>query len=124
MEIVKTMGELKEQVVFVIDENNHIAPKTTQDEENLINAWGINDDIFEAFLDFLNESTSDNDEKIALISSPEKYEFLEGGEIYFKALYSFDSEPAQEQLESKIDDIVENAIFSCDELILIQKDSY
>ena len=121
MEIVKTMGESKEKVVFVVEENNHIAPKTAQDEEILIKAWNINDDIFEAFLDFLNESTSDNDEKITLLSSPEKYEFLEGGEIYFKALYNFDSEPAQEQLESKIDDIVENAIFSCDELILMQK---
>ncbi|MGX2985068.1 hypothetical protein ACWIWK_06335 [Helicobacter sp. 23-1048] len=122
MEIIATMGESKEQVVFVIDKNNHITPKTAQDEENLINAWGINDDIFEAFLDFLNESTSDNDEKIALLSSPEKYEFLEGGEIYFKALYSFDSEPAQEQLESKIDEIVENAIFGYEELILVKKD--
>lgn len=124
MEILTTMGESKEKVAFVVDTNNHIATKTAQDEETLINAWGINDEILEAFLDFINESTRDNDKKIALISSPNKYEFLEGGEIYFKALYSFDSEPTQEQIENKIDEIVENAIFGCDDLILIQKDSY
>lgn len=29
MEIVATMGESKEKVAFLVDENNHIAPKTT-----------------------------------------------------------------------------------------------
>ncbi len=122
MEIIATMDESKEKVAFVVDENNHIAPKTAQDEEILINAWNINDIVLEEFLDFLNGTKSDNDEKIALLSSPEKYEFLEGGKIYFKALYSFDSEPAQEQLESKIDEITDSALFGCENLILVKKD--
>lgn len=122
MEIVATMGKSKEKVVFLVDENNHIAPKTAQDEQNLIDEWNINDDILEEFLDFLNESTSDNDEKIALLSSPEKYEFLESGDIYFKALYSFDLEPTQEQIDNKIDEITDSALFGCENLILVKKD--
>ena len=33
MEIIATMGKSKEKVVFLVDENNHIAPKTPQDEK-------------------------------------------------------------------------------------------
>lgn len=123
MEIVATMGESKEKVAFLVDENNHIAPKTSQDEEILINAWGINDDILEAFLDFLNESTSDNDEKIALLTSTDKNEFLERERLYDIALniLGYDPEPTQEQIDNKIDEITDSALFGCDELILTKK---
>ena len=33
---------------------NRIAPKNAQDAEILISAWDINDEILEAFLDFVN----------------------------------------------------------------------
>ncbi len=126
MEIVATMGKSKEKVVFLVDENNHIAPKTAQDEQNLIDEWNINDDILEEFLDFLNESTSDNDEKIALLTSTDKNEFLESEEVYdiavSKLVVGVDSEPTQEQIENKIDKITDSALFGCENLILIKKD--
>lgn len=124
MEIVATMGKSKEQVAFVVDENNHIAPKTAQDEQNLIDEWNINDDILEEFLDFLNESTSDNDEKIALLTSTDKNGFLEREGLYDIALniLGYDNEPTQEQIENKIDEITDSALFGCENLILIKKD--
>lgn len=124
MEIVATMGKSKEQVAFVVDENNHIAPKTAQDEQNLIDEWNINDDILEEFLDFLNESTSDNDEKIALLTSTDKNEFLEREGLYDIALniLGYDNEPIQEQIDNKIDEITDSALFGCENLILVKKD--
>lgn len=124
MEITRTMRESKEKVAFVVDENNHIAPKTAQDEQNLIDEWNINDDILEEFLDFLNESTSDNDEKIALLTSTDKNEFLEREGLYDIALniLGYDNEPTQEQIENKIDEITDSALFGCENLILVKKD--
>lgn len=124
MEITRTMRESKEQVAFVVDENNHIAPKTAQDEQNLIDEWNINDDILEEFLDFLNESTSDNDEKIALLTSTDKNEFLEREGLYDIALniLGYDNEPTQEQIDNKIDEITDSALFGCENLILVKKD--
>lgn len=124
MEITRTMRESKEKVVFLVDENNHIAPKTTQDEKILIDEWNINDDILEEFLDFLNESTSDNDEKIALLTSTDKNEFLEREGLYDIALniLGYDNEPTQEQIENKIDEITDSALFGCENLILVKKD--
>ena len=124
MEIIATMDESKEQVVFVVDENNHITPKTAQDEEILINAWNINDIILEEFLDFLNGTKSDNDEKIALLTSTDKNEFLEREGLYDMALsiLGYDPEPIQEQIDNKIDEITDSALFGCDDLILVKKD--
>ncbi|MGX2972342.1 hypothetical protein [Helicobacter sp. T3_23-1059] len=124
MEIVKTMGESKEQVVFVIDKNNHITPKTAQDEQILIDEWNINDDILEEFLDFLNKSKSDNNEKIALLTSTDKNEFLEREGLYDMALsiLGYDNEPTQEQIDNKIDEITDSALFGCENLILVKKD--
>ena len=126
MEITRTMRESKEKVVFLVDENNHIAPKTAQDEKILIKAWNINDIILEDFLDFINESTSDNDEKIALLASTDKNEFLESEEVYdiavSKLVVGVDSEPTQEQIENKIDEITDSALFDCENLILVKKD--
>lgn len=124
MEITRTMRESKEKVAFVVDENNHIAPKTAQDEKILIKAWNINDIILEDFLDFLNESTSNNDEKIALLTSTDKNGFLEREGLYDIALniLGYDNEPTQEQIENKIDEITDSALFGCENLILIKKD--
>ena len=124
MEIIATMGESKKQVVFSVDKNNHIAPKTAQDEELLVNEWGIDDEILEAFLDFLNESTSDNNEKIVLLTSTDKNKFLESEEVYNLALntFGYDNEPTQEQIESKIDEITDSALFGYENLILVKKD--
>lgn len=108
----------------MVDENNHIAPKTAQDEQNLIDEWNINDDILEEFLDFLNESTSDNDEKIALLTSTDKNEFLEREGLYDIALniLGYDNKPTQEQIDNKIDEITDSSLFGCENLILVKKD--
>ncbi len=124
MEIIATMGKSKEKVVFLVDENNHIAPKTPQDEKVLIKSWNINDIILEEFLDFLNKSKNNNDEKIALLTSTDKNEFLEREGLYDIALniLGYDNEPTQEQIDNKIDEITDSALFGCENLILVKKD--
>ncbi len=124
MEIIATMGKSKEKVVFLVDENNHIAPKTPQDEKVLIKSWNINDIILEEFLDFLNKSKNNNDEKIALLTSTDKNEFLEREGLYDIALniLGYDNEPTQEQIDNKIDEITDSALFGCENLILAKKD--
>ena len=48
-------AEQRLKVEFVL-EKNRITPKRQKDRENLISAWGINDEILEEFLDLVNEN--------------------------------------------------------------------
>ena len=116
-------GESKEKVVFLVNKNNHIEPKYPQDKEILISAWNIDDEILQEFIDFINKDINDNDKKVELLTNTTKYEFLDSSDIYNLALskFGFDPEPTQDEIENKIDEIVDNAIFSYEDLFLIKK---
>lgn len=115
-------GESKEKVVFLVNESNHIAPKSPQDEIILINAWNINDDILKEFIDFINKDMSDNDKKVELLTNTTKYEFIEGYQLYDLAVSKLDSNANQDEIDSKIDEITDNAIFGYEGLLLVEKD--
>lgn len=69
---------------------------------------------------------TDNNQKVALLTNTEKYVFIERWELYdlavSKLVISVDSEPTQEQIENKIDEISDNALFGYEELLVIEKD--
>ena len=102
---------------------NRIAPKNAQDAEILISAWDINDEILEAFLDFVNAEFKDDKARIALLTNTQKYQFFDSEEIYNAVALKAGLGATQERIENNIDEILENAIFNFDELILVKKDS-
>lgn len=109
----------KLKIEFVLDKNNKIIPKGESDKENLINCWDIDDEILEAFVDFVNNEMKDDKEKIALLTNTQEYEFLEGEEIYNIAAFELGEEAAQEEIESLIDKIYDDAIFGYETLIFV-----
>ncbi|TLE01965.1 hypothetical protein [Helicobacter japonicus] len=114
-------AEQRLKVEFVL-EKNRITPKRQKDRENLISAWGINDEILEEFLDLVNENIKDNEEKIGLLTNIKEYRFLEYGEIYDIASFKFGEEVTQGQIESLIDKICDSAIFEYENLVLCPKE--
>ena len=100
---------------------NRIAPKNAQDAEILISAWDINDEILEAFLDFVNAEFKDDKARIALLTNTQKYQFFDSEEIYNAVALKDGLGATQERIENNIDEILENAIFNFDELILCEK---
>lgn len=123
MEIIGYVAndKLKEKVTFLANESNHIMPKSPQDKEILINAWNINDDILQEFIDFINKYMSDNDKKVELLTNTTKYEFIEGYQLYDLAVSKLDSNANQDEIDNKIDEITDNAIFGYENLFLIEK---
>ena len=93
-------AEQRLKVEFVL-EKNRITPKRQKDRENLISAWGINDEILEEFLDLVNENIKDNEEKIGLLTN---------------------IKVTQGQIESLIDKICDSAIFEYENLVLCPKE--
>ena len=114
-------AEQRLKVEFVL-EKNRITPKRQKDRENLISAWGINDEILEEFLDLVNENIKDNEEKIGLLTNIKEYRFLEYGEIYDIASFKFGEEVTQGQIESLIDKICDSAILEYENLVLCPKE--
>lgn len=112
-------GKSKEKVVFLVNQSNHIEPKSPQDKEILINAWNINDDILQEFIDFINKDMSDNGKKVELLTNTTQYEFIEGYQLYDLAVSKLDSNANQDEIDSKIDEITDNAIFGYENLFLI-----
>lgn len=118
---VENEAEQRLKVEFVLDKNNNIVPKSESDKENLINCWSINDEILEAFINFVNNEMKDDKEKIALLTNTQEYEFVESEEIYSKATFKAGEEATQEELESLIDKIYDDAIFEYENLMLCEK---
>lgn len=121
MGYVENEAEQRLKVEFVLDKNNNIVPKSESDKENLINCWSINDEILEAFINFVNNEMKDDKEKIALLTNTQEYEFVESEEIYSKATFKAGEEATQEELESLIDKIYDDAIFEYENLMLCEK---
>lgn len=112
----------KLKIEFMLDKNNNIIPKGENDKENLINCWSINDEILEAFINFVNETRKDNEEKITLLTNTQEYEFLESEEIYNKAILNLGEEATQEKIETFINKIYDDAIFGYENLTLCLKE--
>lgn len=109
----------KLKIEFVLDKNNKIIPKGESDKENLINCWDIDDEILEAFVDFVNNEMKDDKEKIALLTNTQEYEFLESEEIYNRAAFDLGKKATQKEIESLIDKIYDDAIFGYETLIFV-----
>lgn len=112
----------KLKVEFVLDKNNNVIPKSENDKENLIDCWSINDEILEAFINFVNEKEKDDKEKIALLTNTQEYEFLESEEIYNKVILKLGEEATQKEIESLIDKICDDAVFEYENLTLCSKE--
>ena len=111
----------KAEVTFIVDKNNFISPKSKQDEDILINFWNINDEILKEFINFINQTINNNEEKISLLTDTKKYIFVDREEIYDLAVNNLDINATQDEIDDEIDEIVENAIFGYESAILIKK---
>ncbi len=111
----------KLKVEFVLDKNNNVIPKSESDKENLINCWDINDEVLEAFINFVNNKIKDDEEKITLLTNTQEYEFLADEEIYNIATFKLGEGATQEKIESLIDKVYTDAIFGYENLILCLK---
>lgn len=118
--IINEITREKAEVTFIVDKNNFISPKSKQDEDILISFWNINDEILKEFINFINKTINNNEEKISLLTDTKKYIFVDREEIYDLALNNLDINATQDEIDDKIDEIVENAIFGYENVILIK----
>lgn len=112
----------KLKVEFVLDKSHNVMPKSENDKENLIDCWGINDEILEAFINFVNNKATDDKEKITLLTNVQEYRFLESEEVYNVVTFKLGEEATQEKIETLIDKIYDDAIFGYDNLMLCAKE--
>lgn len=115
-------AEQRLKVEFVLDTNNNISPKSEQDREILISAWDIDDEVLEAFLEFVNANLKNNEAKIALLTNTKKYQFFDSEEIYNAAAFKAGLEATREEIEKLIDEIEDSAIFGYENLMLCPKE--
>lgn len=112
--------KIKREVAFVLDENHQITPQSKKDEELLIKAWNINDDILSEFVNFINESMKDNDAKISLLTNTKEYVFVDSEELYDMSAFKTD-ETKQDKIEKCFDKIFEKVIFGYEGVFLVKK---
>lgn len=115
---INEMGE-NIKIEFALEKNRIVSEK---DRENLISAWGIDDEILEAFLEFVNANLKDNEARIALLTNTKEYRFFDSEEIYNAAAFKAGLEATREEIEKLIDKICDDAIFGYENLILYPKE--
>jgi len=115
---INEMGE-NIKIEFALEKNRIVSEK---DRENLFSAWGIDDEILEAFLEFVNANLKDNEARIALLTNTKEYQFFDSEEIYNAAAFKTGLEATREEIEKLIDKICDDAIFGYENLILYPKE--